>query len=178
MFKSVATAAILGMVSCHRLAVSDVSDVLGRNVDHYVHQDTKHSGYNGADEDEIYDNIFSKFSKEGLTPSGHKTGQKLLMKDDAKLASGQSLEAAHWLSPAEVPSYLDANFENAWNHYDQNGEGWIRYEETHVFFRYLLGKLNRFTGAPGSISDLSSGGKAYKLHYSTTTREKTPVSAV
>ena len=178
MFKSVATAAILGMVSCHRLAVSDVSDVLGRNVDKYVHQDTKHSGYNGADEDEIYDNIFSKFSKEGLTPSGHKTGQKLLMKDDAKLASGQALEAAHWLSPAEVPSYLDANFENAWNHYDQNGEGWIRYEETHVFFRYLLGKLNRFTGAPGSISDLSSGGKAYKLHYSTTKREKTPVGAV
>ena len=178
MFKSVATAAILGMVSCHRLAVSDVSDVLGRNVDKYVHQDTKHSGYNGADEDEIYDNIFSRFSKEGLTPSGHKTGQKLLMKDDAKLASGQALEAAHWLSPPEVPSYLDANFENAWNHYDQNGEGWIRYEETHVFFRYLLGKLNRFTGAPGSISDLSSGGKAYKLHYSTTKREKTPVGAV
>lgn len=100
------------------------------------------------------------------------------MKDDAKLAAGQSLEAAHWLSPAEVPSYLDANFENAWNHYDQNGEGWIRYEETHTFMRYLLGKLNRFTGAPGSISDLTSGGKAYKLHYSTTTREKTPVSAV
>jgi len=178
MFKSVAVAAILGMVSCHRLAVSDVSDKEGRNVDKYTHHDTKISGYNGADEDEIYDNIFSKFSKEGLTPSGHKTGQKLLMKDDAKLASGQSLEAAHWLTPAEVPSYLDANFENAWNHYDQNGEGWIRYEETHTFMRYLLGKLNRFTGAPGSLSDLSSGGKAYKLHYSTTKTEKTPVSAV
>ncbi len=44
--------------------------------------------------------------------------------------------------------------------------------------RFLLGKLNRFTGAPGSITDLSSGGKAYKLHYSTTKREKTPVGAV
>ena len=55
------------------------------------------------------------------------------MKDDAKLAAGTALEAAHCLSPAEVPSYLDANFENAWNHYDQNGEGWIRYEETHTF---------------------------------------------
>ena len=37
MFKSVAAAAILGIVSCHRLAVSDVSDVLGRNVDKYTH---------------------------------------------------------------------------------------------------------------------------------------------
>ena len=91
---------------------------MGRNVDHYTHKDTHISGYNGADEDEIYDNVFSRFSKEGRTPSGHKTGQKLLMKDDAKLAAGTALEAAHWLSPSEVPSYLDANFENAWNHYD------------------------------------------------------------
>ena len=30
MFKSLAAAALLGMVSTHRLAVSDVSDVLGR----------------------------------------------------------------------------------------------------------------------------------------------------
>jgi len=32
------------------------------------------SGFNGADEDEIMDNIYSRYSKEGLTPSGHKTG--------------------------------------------------------------------------------------------------------
>ena len=91
------------------------------------------SGYHGADEDEIMDNIFSRFSKEGRTPSGHKTGQKLLMKDEAKLAAGTVLEAAHKLKPAEVPGWLDANFEKAWDHFDQNHEGWIRYEETHTF---------------------------------------------
>ena len=37
MFKSLAAAAILGMVSSHRLSVSDNSDVLGRNVDKYTH---------------------------------------------------------------------------------------------------------------------------------------------
>ena len=58
------------------------------------------SGYNGADEDEIMDNIYSRYSKEGLTPSGHKTGQKLLMKDDAKIAAGTVLEAAHFLKPS------------------------------------------------------------------------------
>ena len=76
------------------------------------------SGYNGADQDEIYDNIFSRYSKEGRTPSGHKTGQKLLMKDDAKLAGGMALEASHKLSPKDVPTFLDANFETAWNHFD------------------------------------------------------------
>ena len=95
------------------------------------------SGYNGADEDEIMDNVYGHFSKEGRTPSGHKTGQKLLMKDDAKIAAGTTLEAAHKLGQAEVQSFLDANFESSWDHFDQNHEGWIRYEETHTFQRYL-----------------------------------------
>ena len=97
------------------------------------------SGYNGADEDEIMDNIFSRFSKEGRTTSGHKTGQKLLMKDDAKIASGMILEAAHKLTPVQVPGYLDQHFEDSWDHFDQNHEGWIRYEETHTYQRYLQG---------------------------------------
>ena len=73
---------------------------------------------NGAAEDEIQDNIYSRYSKEGLTPSGHKTGQKLLMKDDAKIAAGTVLEAAHFLKPSEVPAYLEAHFEDSWNHFD------------------------------------------------------------
>ena len=55
------------------------------------------------------------------------------MKDDGKIAAGQVLEAAHKLKPAEVPGFLDSKFEEAWNHFDQNHEGWIRYEETHTF---------------------------------------------
>ena len=98
--------------------LEDDSDPQGRNVDTWTHQDQYLSGYNGADEDEIMDNIFSKFSKEGVTPSGHKTGQKLLMKDEAKLAAGMILESAHKLEPAQVPAFLDGRFEDAWNHYD------------------------------------------------------------
>ena len=55
------------------------------------------------------------------------------MKDDAKIAAGTVLEAAHFLPPSVVPGWLDANFEGAWEHYDQNHEGWIRYEETRTF---------------------------------------------
>ena len=126
--KFIAMAALAGAIK-----VRDDSDPLGRNVDTWTHTDQYISGFNGADEDEIMDNIFSKFSKEGLTPSGHKTGQKLLMKDEAKLAAGMILESAHKLAAKDVPAFLDDRFEDAWNHYDQNHEGWIRYEETHTF---------------------------------------------
>ena len=137
----------------------------------------KVSGFNGADEDEIMDNVFSRFSKEGVTPSGHKTGQKLLMKDEAKLAAGTILEAAHKLVPGDVPAFLNKNFETAWSHFDQNHEGWIRYEETHVFQRFLNGALNKFSGAPGSITDLSSGGSRYALPFPQGS-EQTPVGQV
>ena len=171
----ITVAVLLGLAGAIRLR--DDSDPLGRNVDKTTWEDMKISGYHGADEDEIMDNIFSRFSKEGRTPSGHKTGQKLLMKDDAKLAAGTILEAAHKLKPADVPTYLDKNFETTWNHFDQNHEGWIRYEETHTFQRHLQGSLNKFAMAPGSIGDLSSGGKAYPLPYPAAS-EAVPVGAV
>ena len=109
-------ALFLGVTSAIKLA--DDSNSEGKNIDETTWKDMKISGYNGADEDEIMDNIFSKYSREGQTPSGHKTGQKLLMKDEAKLAAGTILEAAHKLQPHAVPGYLEANFENTWNHFD------------------------------------------------------------
>jgi hypothetical protein len=173
--KLVVVAALVGFLSA--VKITDNSDPLGRNVDKTTWEDMRISGYNGADEDEIMDNIFGRYSKEGRTTSGHKTGQKLLMKDEARLAAGTILEAAHKLKPSEVPAYLNANFEDAWNYFDQNHEGWIRYEETHTFQRHLQGKLNKFDGAPGSITDLTSGGVNYPLPYPQGS-EQTPVGQV
>ena len=171
-------AALLGSISTISLSTRDNSHPEGVNVaGQETWKDMHISGYNGADEDEIMDSIFSQYSKEGRTPSGHKTGQKLLMKDDAKLAAGTILEAAHKLEPKDVPAYLEANFESTWNHFDQNHEGWIRYEETHTFQRFIQGKLNKFAGAAGSIGDLSSGGIAYPLPYPQGS-EATPVGQV
>ena len=160
---TVAIVALLGAAAAIR--IGDDSEPEGRNMDTATWKEMHISGYNGADEDEIMDNVFSRFAREGLTPSGHKTGQKLLMKDDAKIAAGTILEAAHKLQPGQVPSYLDANFDPSWGHFDQNHEGWIRYEETHTFQRHMMGQLNKFAGAPGSITDLSSGGPKYPLTY-------------
>ena len=157
MNKFLAIAALISAIQAVKIA--DNSDPNGVNTaGTETYKDQILSGHNGADEDEIMDNVFSRFSKEGRTPSGHKTGQKLLMKGDGKVAAGTILEAAHKLLPGEVPAYMDANFENAWNHFDQNKEGWIRYEESHTMQRFLQGKLNKLDGAAGSIGDLNSGG--------------------
>jgi len=56
-----------------------------------------------------------------------------------------------------VPGYIKANFEKAWNKFDINADGFIKAEETHTFMRSLMGKLNKFALAPGSLSDISSG---------------------
>ena len=73
------------------------------------------------------------------------------------------MEATHKLKQEEVPDYVNKYFDESWSHYDQNGEGYIRYEETHTFMRFLMRYKNKFIGAPGSITDLTTGGAAYKI---------------
>ena len=59
-FNIIAFAALFGLSSGIKLR--DNSDLEGRNVDQTTWRDMHISGYNGADEDEIMDNIFSKYS--------------------------------------------------------------------------------------------------------------------
>ena len=114
--------------------------------------------FNGADEDEIMDKVFSKYSVEGKDHNGVKNGQRILMKSTAPKAAGVILEATHKLKGAQVPGYMKANFEKAWNRFDINADGFIRAEETHTFMRSLMGKLNKFALAPGSLSDIGGVG--------------------
>merc|ERR1712178_308947 len=116
--------------------------------------------FNGADEDEIMDKVFSKYSIEGKDHTGVKNGQKILMKSTAPKAAGVILEATHKLKGAQVPGYMKANFEKAWNRFDINADGFIRAEETHTFMRSLMGKLNKFALAPGSLSDIGGAPPA------------------
>ena len=114
--------------------------------------------FNGADEDEIMDKVFSKYATEGTGDDGVKNGVKILMKEKAPKAAGVILEATHKLKGAQVPGYIKANFEKTWSRFDINGDGFIKAEETHTFMRSLMGKLNKFALAPGSLSDI--GGVA------------------
>lgn len=53
---------------------------------------------------------------------------------------------------------MKANFEKAWNKFDINNDGFVKAEETHTFMRSLMGKLNKFALAPGSLSDIGGAG--------------------
>ena len=58
-----AIVALLGVSLAGAIRLTDSSDPLGRNEAKDQHGDMHLSGYNGADEDEIMDNVFSRYSK-------------------------------------------------------------------------------------------------------------------
>ena len=81
------------------------------------------------------------------------------MKGTAPKACGVILEATHKLKGNQVPGYMKANFEKAWEKFDINQDGFIKAEETHTFMRSLMGKLNKFALAPGSLSDIGTAAE-------------------
>lgn len=123
-------------------------------------QTEKIHDFNGADEDEIMDKVFSKYSSEGKDHNGVKNGIKILLKTTAPKAAGVILQATHKLKESQVPGYLKANFDKAWDNFDINSDGFIKAEETHTFMRSLMGKLNKFALAPGSLSDVGVSAPA------------------
>ena len=99
----------------------------------------------------------------------------MISKAHGKRVAEVVLEATHKLTHEQVPSWIKLNFENAWDYFDQNEEGWLRFEEAHTFLHHLMGPLNKLTAAPGSIADLTGGGYSYPL---TPEAEATPVGGV
>jgi len=114
--------------------------------------------FNGADEDEIMDKVFTKYSTEGKDHNGVSNGIRILMKKNGPKAASVILEATHKLKATQVPGYIKANFDKAWENFDINADGFIKAEETHTFMRSLMGKLNKFALAPGSLSDIGAAG--------------------
>ena len=94
------------------------------------------------------------------------------MKGTAPKACGVILEATHKLKGNQVPGYMKANFEKAWEKFDINQDGFIKAEETHTFMRSLMGKLNKFALAPGSLSDI---GTAADVNTKSKDTKKAPV---
>ena len=85
----------------------------------------KLADFNGADEDEIMDKVFSKYSTEGKDHDGSANGSRILLKTTAPKAAGVILEATHKLKGSQVPGYIKANFEKAWEKFDINADGFI-----------------------------------------------------
>jgi hypothetical protein len=104
--------------------------------------DTPSSGYFGADEDDVMNNIFGHYAVEVTNAAGQKTGQKVLYKDAAQKACAEILLVTKQVNEAKMESYMAEFFPRTWAKFDVNNQGEIDITEGHTFMRSLLGRLN------------------------------------
>merc|ERR1719223_458485 len=116
--------------------------------------DTPSSGYFGADEDDVMNNIFNHYAVEVTNAAGQKTGKKVLYKDGAQKACAEVMLVTKQLSEAKMETYMGEFFPRTWAKFDLNDAGEIDITESHTFMRSLLGRLNQFVLAPGSLTDI------------------------
>ena len=116
--------------------------------------DTPSSGYFGADEDDVMNNIFNHYAVEVTNEAGAKTGQKVLYKDGAQKACAEILLVTKQVSEAKMEAYMAEFFPRTWAKFDLNNAGEIDITESHTFMRSLMGRLNQFVLAPGSLTDI------------------------
>ena len=116
--------------------------------------DTPSSGYFGSDEDDVFNNIFNHYAVAVTNAAGQATGQKVLQKDVCQKAAAEILLVTKQVSEAKMESYMSEFFPRTWAKFDVNNSGEIDITESHTFMRSLLGRLNQFVLAPGSLTDL------------------------
>ena len=119
-----------------------------------VAADTPSSGYFGADEDDVMNNIFNHYAVEVANAAGQKTGKKVLYKEGCQKACAEIMLVTKQLSETKMESYMGEFFPRTWAKYDLNNQGEIDLTESHTFMRSLMGRLNQFVLAPGSLTDL------------------------
>ena len=114
------------------------------------------SGFSGADESEVIENIYNHYAQEAKNAVGEGTGEKIVFKEDALKAGAEAIESLKGLKGKKLETYMKKHFDEAWAQTDINAEGEISLEEAHTFQRSLMGKLNQFSMAPGTVGDVSS----------------------
>tara|TARA_B110000285_G_scaffold161118_1_gene179933 strand:+ start:140 stop:598 length:459 start_codon:yes stop_codon:yes gene_type:complete len=117
--------------------------------------DTPTSGYYGADEDDVMNNIFNHYAVETTNAAGQPTGTKVLYKDACQKAAAEILLVSKQVSESKMETYMASMFPRTWAKFDINNSGEIDVTESHTFMRSLLGRLNQFVLAPGSLTDIS-----------------------
>ena len=116
--------------------------------------DTPSSGYFGADEDDVMNNIFNHYAVEVTNAAGAKTGAHVLYKDGCQKACAEILLVTKQVSEAKMEAYMAEFFPRTWAKFDINNTGEIDVSESHTFMRSLMGRLNQFVLAPGSLTDI------------------------
>merc|ERR1719281_146647 len=116
---------------------------------------TPSSGFFGADEDDVMNNIFNHYAVPIPNAAGQATGTKVLYKDGCQKACPEILLVTKQVSEAKMEAYMAEFFPRTWAKFDLNNTGEIDITESHTFMRALLGRLNQFVLAPGSLTDIS-----------------------
>ena len=120
--------------------------------------DTPSSGYFGADEDDVMNNIFNHYAVPVTNAAGVQTGQRVLYKAGCEKACAEILLITKQVSEAKMESYMAEFYPRTWAKFDINNSGEIDITESHTFMRSLLGRLNQFVLAPGSLTDIKVPG--------------------
>ena len=116
--------------------------------------DTPTSGYYGADEDDVFNNIFNHYAVPITNAAGVASGEKVLYKEGCQKACAEILLVSKQVSEAKMEAYMAEFFPRTWAKFDLNNTGEIDITESHTFMRSLLGRLNQFVLAPGSLTDI------------------------
>ena len=136
------------------VASAEAVSVQGAAVPPPTAADTPSSGYYGADEDDVMNNIFNHYAVPITNAAGQATGAKVLYKDGCQKAAAEILLVSKQVSEAKMEGYMSEFFPRTWAKFDINNAGEIDITESHTFMRSLLGRLNQFVLAPGSLTDL------------------------
>ena len=74
--------------------------------------------------------VIKEYSVNAMDSTMNQTEQLMLSRKAAKRAAEVALEACHKLAESEVPAYIATNFDTTFDYFDQNNQGFIRYEES------------------------------------------------
>merc|ERR1719198_2459344 len=87
--------------------------------------DTPTSGYYGADEDDVMNNIFNHYAVPITNAAGQATGTKVLYKDGAQKAAAEVLLVTKQVSESKMETYMAEMFPRTWAKFDINNAGEI-----------------------------------------------------
>jgi hypothetical protein len=153
-YTSIFVLAALFMSSAEAVKINSIT-LAGKDAPPPTAADTPTSGYYGADEDDVMNNIFNHYAVPISNAAGVPTGQKVLYKDGCQKAAAEILLVTKQVSEAKMEAYMGQFFPRTWAKFDINNSGEIDISESHTFMRSLLGRLNQFVLAPGSLTDIA-----------------------
>ena len=75
---------------------------------------TQTQNFSGADESETIENIYDHYGTEAMNAAGIPSGEKIVLKEDAKKAGAEIIEAVKGVKGQKLEKYMKAHFDTTW----------------------------------------------------------------